>query len=47
METRSRLRAASTEVREKISNMEMRLPADRFLRVHRSYLVNLPRSAAR
>jgi hypothetical protein len=29
------------EVREKISNMEMRLPADRFLRVHRSYLVNL------
>ena len=29
------------EVREKISTMEMRLPAGRFLRVHRSYLVNL------
>jgi two-component system, LytTR family, response regulator len=31
------------EVREKISTMEMRLPADRFLRVHRSFLVNLDR----
>jgi two-component system LytT family response regulator len=29
------------DVREKISTMELRLPADRFLRVHRSYLVNL------
>jgi two-component system LytT family response regulator len=29
------------EVRETLSSMEMRLPADRFLRVHRSYLVNL------
>ena len=29
------------EVRKKISTMEVRLPADRFLRVHRSYLVNL------
>lgn len=29
------------EVREKISTTEMRLPADRFLRVHRSYVVNL------
>jgi len=29
------------EVREKISTMESLLPADRFLRVHRSYLVNL------
>lgn len=31
----------SYAVREKISTMESRLPADRFLRVHRSYLVNL------
>jgi len=31
----------SVEVREKISTMESRLPKDRFLRVHRSYLVNL------
>ncbi|HEY4038566.1 MAG TPA: LytTR family DNA-binding domain-containing protein [Burkholderiaceae bacterium] len=31
----------SVEVREKISTMESRLPADQFLRVHRSYLVNL------
>jgi two-component system, LytTR family, response regulator len=29
------------EVRKKISTMEMYLPPDRFLRVHRSYLVNL------
>jgi two-component system, LytTR family, response regulator len=29
------------DVREKISAMQARLPADRFLRVHRSYLVNL------
>jgi two-component system, LytTR family, response regulator len=31
----------SYDVREKISTMESRLPADRFVRVHRSYLVNL------
>jgi two-component system LytT family response regulator len=31
----------SVEVREKISTMESRLPSDQFLRVHRSYLVNL------
>jgi two-component system, LytTR family, response regulator len=31
----------SYEVREKISAMQARLPAHRFLRVHRSYLVNL------
>jgi two-component system LytT family response regulator len=31
----------SVEVREKISTMESRLPADQFLRIHRSYLVNL------
>jgi two-component system, LytTR family, response regulator len=29
------------EVRETMNTMEMRLPADRFLRVHRSYMVNL------
>jgi two-component system LytT family response regulator len=29
------------DVREKISTMESRLPAHRFVRVHRSYLVNL------
>ena len=29
------------EVREKISTMASRLPADRFLRIHRSYVVNL------
>jgi two-component system LytT family response regulator len=31
----------SVEVREKISTMESRLPPDQFLRIHRSYLVNL------
>jgi two-component system LytT family response regulator len=29
------------EVREKISTMALRLPVDRFLRIHRSYVVNL------
>jgi len=29
------------EVREKISSMQQQLPAERFVRVHRSYLVNL------
>jgi two-component system, LytTR family, response regulator len=29
------------EVREKISAMQLQLPSDRFLRIHRSYLVNL------
>jgi two-component system, LytTR family, response regulator len=29
------------EVREKISVMQLQLPADRFLRIHRSYLVSL------
>ena len=29
------------EVRERIAIMEVRLPADRFLRIHRSYIVNI------
>jgi two-component system, LytTR family, response regulator len=33
------------EVRERIAVMEERLPADRFLRIHRSYIVNLDRVA--
>ncbi|MBV8803949.1 MAG: LytTR family transcriptional regulator DNA-binding domain-containing protein [Sinobacteraceae bacterium] len=32
---------ATYEVRERMSVMEERLPADRFLRIHRSYIVNI------
>ena len=32
---------ATYEVRERMTAMEERLPADRFLRIHRSYIVNM------